>query len=82
MNRIPAVIATLVTAGAAAVNGWSVGLTLPAGTTVSNSWNVNRTGTAFSNVAYNGQIPAGGYVEFGFQATGSPGSLTPTCTTA
>ncbi|MBM2617049.1 cellulose binding domain-containing protein [Actinoplanes sp. LDG1-06] len=72
-----------VTAGSTPVNGWTVGITLASGATVTNSWNANRTGTTgalqFTNVAYNGQIPAGGYTEFGFQATGSPGTLTPSC---
>jgi hypothetical protein len=72
-----------VTAGSSAVNGWSVGLTVPSGATISNAWNVNRSGNSgvvqFSNVAYNAQIPAGGYAEFGFQATGNGTIATPTC---
>jgi len=75
-----------VTAGGTAVNGWNVGLTLPGGAAVTNSWNANRTGSSgalqFTNVAYNGQIPAGGFTEFGFQATGTAGSLTPACAAA
>ena len=31
-----------VTAGSAAINGWSVGLTLPSGAAVTNSWNSDR----------------------------------------
>ncbi|MBU2663422.1 cellulose-binding domain-containing protein [Actinoplanes bogorensis] len=75
-------VATIRVSAATAVNGWTVGLTLPAGTAVTNTWNANRTGTTFTNVTFNGQIPAGGYVEFGFQGTGSPGSLSPTCSAA
>ncbi|GAA2714987.1 glucuronyl esterase domain-containing protein [Actinoplanes palleronii] len=77
-------VATIrVTAGSIPVNGWSVGLTLPAGVTITNSWNTTRSATTgavrFTNVAYNTQIPAGGYTEFGFQATGPTPTLTPTC---
>ncbi|WP_250031697.1 glucuronyl esterase domain-containing protein [Paractinoplanes maris] len=75
-----------VTAGAAPVNGWNVGLTLPAGTTISNSWNVTRSGTSgavqLRNVDFNGRIAAGGYAEFGFQASGSYGNPVLTCTAA
>ncbi|MEU8613974.1 cellulose binding domain-containing protein, partial [Actinoplanes sp. NPDC048791] len=71
-----------VTAGAAGTNGWTVGMTVPAGATVTSSWNANRTGTSgtvqFSNVAYNGKIGAGQATEFGFQATGTAGTMTPT----
>jgi hypothetical protein len=74
-----------VTAGGAAINRWQVGLTLPAGAAVTSTWNANRTGTAgtqqFTNVAYNGGVGAGQSTEFGFQGTGSPGTLSPTCTT-
>ncbi|GAA3959221.1 glucuronyl esterase domain-containing protein [Actinoplanes auranticolor] len=72
-----------VTAGAAGTTGWNVGLTVPAGATVTNSWNANRTGTSgavqFSNVTHNGRIAAGQATEFGFQASGSAGAMTPTC---
>jgi hypothetical protein len=72
-----------VTAGAAPITGWRVGLTLPSGATISNAWNVNRSGNTgavqFTNVNYNGQLAAGAYTEFGFQATGTAGALTPTC---
>ncbi|GAA2512950.1 endo-1,4-beta-xylanase [Winogradskya humida] len=72
-----------VTAGSAAVNGWAVTVNLPAGGAVTNAWNATSTGTSgtvgFANVSYNGQIPAGGSTEFGFQGTGSGPSATPTC---
>jgi hypothetical protein len=72
-----------VTAGASGTNGWTVGVTVPAGATVTSSWNANRTGTSgpvrFSNVAYNGKISAGQATEFGFQAGGTAGVMTPTC---
>ncbi|MGW4947310.1 glucuronyl esterase domain-containing protein [Actinoplanes sp. NPDC004185] len=72
-----------VTAGSAGTNGWTVAMTVPAGATVTSSWNANRTGTSgavqFSNVAYNGRIGAGQATEFGFQAGGTAGAMTPTC---
>ncbi|WP_433730096.1 cellulose binding domain-containing protein [Actinoplanes sp. CA-051413] len=72
-----------VTAGSSGTNGWTVGMSVPAGATVTSSWNANRTGTSgavqFSNVAYNGKIGAGQATEFGFQASGTAGAMTPTC---
>ncbi|WP_433204332.1 extracellular catalytic domain type 1 short-chain-length polyhydroxyalkanoate depolymerase [Dactylosporangium sp. CS-047395] len=73
------VVTVRVTAGSAAVNGWTVGLTLPSGATVTNSWNVTRSGNSWSNVSYNGHVNAGQYTEFGFQGTGTAGTLSPTC---
>jgi hypothetical protein len=72
-----------VTAGPAAINGWTVGLNLASGAAVTSTWNANRSGTGgtqqFSNVTYNGRLGAGQSTEFGFQGTGSAGSLAPTC---
>ncbi|WP_084599004.1 cellulose binding domain-containing protein [Actinoplanes subtropicus] len=52
---------------------------------MTNAWNADRSGNSgavqFSNVAYNGQVPAGGYTEFGFQATGNSRAMVPTCGT-
>jgi endo-1,4-beta-xylanase len=73
------VVTVRVTAGSAAINSWTVGLALPGGTTVTNSWNVTRSGNTWSNVSYNGHVNAGQYTEFGFQGTGTAGTLTPTC---
>ncbi|WP_406079633.1 endo-1,4-beta-xylanase [Micromonospora sp. NBC_00858] len=73
-----------VTAGSSALNSWAVTITLPTGATVTNAWNANRSGdtgtTRWTNVAYNGRVGAGQSTEFGFQANGTAGSLTPTCT--
>ncbi len=75
-----------VTAGAAGISSWNVGVTLAQGATVTNAWNANRTGTGnaaqFSNVSYNGRVGAGQSTEFGFQATGSSAGLNPTCASA
>jgi cellulase/cellobiase CelA1 len=72
-----------ITAGASEISGWNVGLNLPSDATITSSWNANRTGTSgavqFSNVSYNGKVAAGQATEFGFQATGTSGSMTPTC---
>ncbi|MDG4839756.1 endo-1,4-beta-xylanase [Micromonospora sp. WMMD967] len=72
-----------VTAGSSALNGWTVTIALPSGATVTNAWSADRSGntgtTNWRNVAYNGQVGAGQSTEFGFQANGTAGSLTPTC---
>ncbi|MFF5228890.1 endo-1,4-beta-xylanase [Dactylosporangium sp. NPDC000521] len=68
-----------VTAGANGTNAWTVTMPLPSGATVTNSWNTTRSGNTFSNVSYNGRITAGQYTEFGLQATGTAGTLSPTC---
>jgi hypothetical protein len=73
-----------VTAGSAGTNGWQVRLTLPAGAAVTNTWNAApsaASGTVqFGNVSFNGRLTGGQATEFGFQGTGTPGTLTPTCT--
>ncbi|MGA5303191.1 endo-1,4-beta-xylanase [Nucisporomicrobium flavum] len=72
-----------VTAGSAAVNGWTVSLTIPSGGAVTSTWSATNSGTSgavsFRNVSYNGQIPAGGNTEFGFQGTGTGPTATPSC---
>ncbi|SCF11176.1 endo-1,4-beta-xylanase [Micromonospora chokoriensis] len=72
-----------VTAGSSALNGWTVTIALPSGATVTNAWSADRSGntgtTIWRNVAYNGQVGAGQSTEFGFQANGTAGSLSPTC---
>jgi cellulase/cellobiase CelA1 len=77
-------VATIrVTAGATAISGWSVGMTLPAGATITNAWNANPSGNTgavqFTNVSYNGSVAAGQSTEFGFQGTGTGTGMTPTC---
>ena len=72
-----------VTAGSAALNGWTVTVTLASGATITNAWSADRSGGSgtvrFTNVTYNGQVGAGQSTEFGFQATGSGAGLSPTC---
>ncbi|NUT96186.1 MAG: 1,4-beta-xylanase [Saccharothrix sp.] len=76
------VVTVRVTAGSAAIRGWTVTLALPSGTAVTGSWNVQRSGNQWTNVSYNGNVAAGQYTEFGFQGTGTAGTLSPTCTAA
>jgi hypothetical protein len=85
---------TVTNAGTAALNGWKLGFTLPAGQTVSQSWNTTLTGASgaltASNTSWNGALAAGGNATFGFQGTYSGSFSTPTaftlngsaCTTA
>lgn len=57
-----------------AVAGWKAEFTLPSGTTVSSHWSANKTQSGqrygFTNVAWNGAIPAGQEKGFGFNAAG------------
>ncbi|WP_433788681.1 cellulose binding domain-containing protein [Actinoplanes sp. CA-252034] len=74
----------VVTAGGAAINGWRVTLTLPAGATVATAWNTVSTGTSgtvqFANASYNGRIAAGQTAGFGFQGTGTGSGAVVSCT--
>jgi endo-1,4-beta-xylanase len=51
---------------------------------VTNTWNAAPSATSgtvqFGNVSFNGRLTGGQATEFGFQGTGTPGTLTPTCT--
>ncbi|MEV0392275.1 lytic polysaccharide monooxygenase auxiliary activity family 9 protein [Polymorphospora rubra] len=77
-----------VTAGSAAIRGWTVNWTLPSGQQVASSWNTDLTVTGSAvtarNVAYNGNLGAGANATFGLLGSGTPGSvpvLTCTATT-
>lgn len=72
-----------VTAGAAAINGWSVGWTLGSGQAVTQVWN-GRLSTSGSTVtvaneSYNGMLAAGASTTFGLTATGTASSPSPGC---
>ncbi|MEO3858917.1 cellulase family glycosylhydrolase [Acrocarpospora sp. B8E8] len=78
-----------VTAGSSPITSWTVTFTLPAGHTVSGSWNATftqsgQTVTAKS-VSHNGNLPAGGSGNFGFQGSRPNGNTAVpsgyTCTT-
>jgi Cellulose binding domain len=70
-----------ITAGSAAISGWTVRLSLP-GASITNLWNGSPTGTTVSNLSYNGALAPGGSTDFGFQAAGSPGGLAAVSCTA
>ncbi|MBY8871667.1 glycoside hydrolase family 6 protein [Micromonospora sp. PLK6-60] len=75
-----------VTAGSAAINGWTVTITLPGGTAITGTWNAQASGSSgtvrFTNVGYNGQVAAGQTTNFGFQGTGNGPGATATCAAA
>ncbi len=85
---------TITNTSGAAINGWSLGFTLPSGQNITNGWNATYAPTSGSvtakNVSYNGSIAAGGSTTIGFQATHTGNSGAPTgytlngtaCTTA
>ncbi len=66
-----------------AINGWTLAWNFPGSQTITNLWNgqFTQSGPAVSvrNASYNGSIPTGGSVNFGFQAAGpaaTPSSFT------
>ncbi|WP_333769164.1 GH12 family glycosyl hydrolase domain-containing protein [Streptomyces sp. IBSBF 2435] len=72
---------TVANTGSSAVNGWTLGFTLPAGQTVTSAWNATVApasgAVTASSLAYNAQIPAGGSQSFGFQGTSTGSSAPP-----
>ncbi|KGM12901.1 cellulase family glycosylhydrolase [Cellulomonas bogoriensis] len=72
-----------VTAGTAAIEGWSTSFTLPAGTTIQNLWGGSATGSAGEvtvvNAAWNGGLSAGQGASFGFIGAGPAPSGPVTC---
>ncbi|WP_018909084.1 chitinase [Salinispora arenicola] len=72
---------TITNGGSSAVDGWSLGFDLPAGTTIGNYWEALLSSSGqrhtFSNRSWNGTIAPGGSVSFGFIGSG-PGTPT-TC---
>ncbi|MDH6440655.1 endo-1,4-beta-xylanase [Streptomyces sp. SAI-144] len=68
----------------AALSSWKVGWTYGAGQRITQAWNATCTqsGTAVScaNAAYNGTVPDGGSVTFGFNASWSGGNPVPAVT--
>ena len=73
-----------VTAGASAINGWTVGWNLAGGQSISQIWGgtLSTSGSTATvrNVSYNGSVPAAGSTTFGFLANGSPSIPSLTCT--
>ncbi|MCW6003562.1 cellulose binding domain-containing protein [Micromonospora sp. CPCC 205371] len=70
-----------VRAGTAAVNGWTVRMTLPSGQSITNLWNGANTGTSGAvsvrNAPYNGSLAANATTTFGYVANGN-GAAAPT----
>jgi cellulase/cellobiase CelA1 len=76
---------TITNGGTTAVNGWTLGFTLPSGQSVTSAWNATVTPASGAvtarNMSYNATIPPGGSTSFGFQAThtgntGKPAAFT------
>ncbi|WP_433618616.1 cellulose binding domain-containing protein [Dactylosporangium sp. CA-139114] len=59
--------------GTSAINGWTLGFTLPSGQSVTSGWNATFSPSSGQvsarNVSYNGTIAPGASVDIGFQAT-------------
>ncbi|GAA0455652.1 glycosyl hydrolase family 5 [Paractinoplanes deccanensis] len=72
---------TVANTGNAAVNGWTLGFTLPSGQAITGSWNAALTGSSGAvtarNVAYNGTLAPGASTSFGFQATHTGNTAAP-----
>ncbi|WP_433129882.1 cellulose binding domain-containing protein [Micromonospora sp. CA-240977] len=73
-----------VTAGTAAINGWTVRWDLGNGQSISQVWNgtLSTSGSTATvrNVSYNGTLAPGGTTSFGFLGSGTPSTASPTCT--
>ncbi|WP_067505275.1 cellulase family glycosylhydrolase [Actinoplanes sp. TFC3] len=75
-----------VTAGTAAIHGWTVSLTFPNGQQITQAWGATVTTTGATatarNVSYNGSLTAGASTTFGFLASwaASNGPPTLSCT--
>ncbi|MFB7737128.1 cellulose binding domain-containing protein [Streptomyces sp. NPDC056112] len=71
--------------GTSTLNGWTVGMSLASGQSISSLWDGVNTGTSGSvtvrNSSYNGTLAASGTATFGFTATGnsSPAPANITC---
>lgn len=74
---------TLVNNSSSAIDGWTVEWTFPdAGQTIVNGWNgiFSQSGTnvTVKNTSYNGKIPSGGKMAFGFQGSYNASNPVPT----
>jgi len=73
-----------VRAGTSPVTGWTVGMGVASGVTVSQLWNGTLSGSGSSytvrNASWNGSIGANGSTVFGFLASGAAAAPTLTCT--
>jgi predicted carbohydrate-binding protein with CBM5 and CBM33 domain len=78
-----------VTAGGAAISGWTVTMAFPNGQTISSMWNAAPGGTGSNatatNMSYNGNLAAGQSAQFGFLGSWNGTANDPpgvTCTAA
>ncbi|MFC0438875.1 PHB depolymerase family esterase [Kutzneria buriramensis] len=64
---------TISNTGSAAITGWSLAFTLPAGQAITSGWSAAYSPTSgqvtATNLGYNATIPAGGSTSIGFQAS-------------
>jgi poly(hydroxyalkanoate) depolymerase family esterase len=64
---------TITNTGGAAINGWTLVFTLPAGQSITSGWNATYSPVSGQvsarNVSYNAVLPAGASTSIGFQAT-------------
>jgi hypothetical protein len=71
-----------ITNGPAALNGWALTFAYPAGQRVTQAWSatVTQSGSQVTaaNASYNGSLPAGGTVSFGFNASHTGANPAPT----
>ncbi|MGC4876359.1 cellulose binding domain-containing protein [Micromonospora sp. DT43] len=72
-----------VTAGTAAINGWTVRWEQNNGQSISQIWSgtLSTSGSTATvrNVSYNGSLGAGATTTFGFLSSGTPATTSPTC---
>ncbi|WP_371102652.1 cellulose binding domain-containing protein [Streptomyces sp. PU_AKi4] len=70
--------------GSGALDGWTVGMTLASGQSISSLWNGRNTGTGRAvtvrNTDWNGSLAPGSTTTFGFTATGSSSTVPTTLT--
>ncbi|MCW6004152.1 PHB depolymerase family esterase [Micromonospora sp. CPCC 205371] len=73
---------TITNTSTTAVNGWTLGFTLPSGQTITNGWNAtyspNSGAVTARNVSYNGTIAPNASTNIGFQATHGGSTARPT----
>jgi endoglucanase len=72
---------TITNTGTAALNGWTLTFSLPAGQTIVSGWNAGfspASGTVTAtNAAYNGSLAAGGSTTIGYQANHTGNTAAP-----
>jgi endoglucanase len=73
-----------ITAGSAAIHGWTVRWTLASGQSITQLWNgtltVSGSSVTVVNLSWNGSLATGATTTFGYTANGTPNTPTLTCT--